>query len=68
MANNGTLAFNRSNTYTFGGLISGSGGVTQLGNGATILTANNTYTGGTTITGGVLQLARARAGPRPAAL
>ena len=56
VANNGTLAFNRSNTYTFGGLISGSGGVTQLGNGATILTANNTYTGGTTITGGVLQL------------
>ena len=56
MANNGTLAFNRGNTYTFGGLISGSGGVTQLGNGATVLTANNTYTGGTTITAGVLQL------------
>ena len=29
VANNGTLAFNRGNTYTFGGLISGSGGVTQ---------------------------------------
>ena len=56
VANNGTLAFNRGNTYTFGGLISGSGGVTQLGNGATVLTANNTYTGGTTITAGVLQL------------
>ena len=56
MANSGTLAFNRSNTYTFGGLISGAGGVTQLGNGATVLTANNTYTGGTTITAGILQL------------
>ena len=56
VANNGTLAFNRGNTYTFGGLISGSGGVTQLGNGATVLTANNTYTGGTTITAGILQL------------
>ena len=56
VANSGTLAFNRSNTYTFGGLISGAGGVTQLGNGATVLTANNTYTGGTTITAGILQL------------
>ena len=37
VANSGTLAFNRSNTYTFGGLISGAGGVTQLGNGATVL-------------------------------
>ena len=55
VANSGTLAFNRSNTYTFGGLISGAGGVTQLGNGA-VLTANNTYTGGTTITAGILQL------------
>ena len=29
VANSGTLAFNRSNTYTFGGLISGAGGVTH---------------------------------------
>ena len=56
VANNGTLAFNRSNNHTFGGLISGSGGVTQLGSGITVLTATNTYTGSTTITGGTLQL------------
>ena len=43
VANNGTLAFNRSNSYTFGGLVSGTGGVTQLGGGTTILTADNTY-------------------------
>ena len=57
VANNGTLAFNRNN-HTFGGLISGSGGVTQLGS-ITVLTATNTYTGSTTITGGTLQWARA---------
>ena len=56
MANNGTLVFNRSNSYTFGGLVSGTGGVTQLGSGTTILTADNTYTGGTTISAGTLQL------------
>ena len=56
VANNGTLAFNRSNNHTFGGLISGSGGVTQLGSGITVPTATNTYTGSTTITGGTLQL------------
>ena len=59
VANNGTLAFNRSNSYTFGGLVSGTGSVTQLGGGTTILTADNTYTGGTTISAGTLQLARA---------
>ena len=56
VANNGTLAFNRSNSYTFGGLVSGTGSVTQLGGGTTILTADNTYTGGTTISAGTLQL------------
>ena len=53
------LAFNRSNSYTFGGLVSGTGSVTQLGGGTTILTADNTYTGGTTISAGTLQWARA---------
>ena len=56
VANNGTLVFNRSNSYTFSGLVSGTGGVTQLGSGTTILTADNTYTGGTTISAGTLQL------------
>ena len=43
--NNGTLAFNRSNTYTFAGLISGSGALEQIGTGITILTGNNSYAG-----------------------
>nr|WP_245430329.1 autotransporter outer membrane beta-barrel domain-containing protein [Rhizobium tropici] len=56
VTNNGTLAFDRSDTYTFAGLISGSGAVGQIGSGTTILTANNSYTGGTTISAGTLQL------------
>ncbi|MFD4837386.1 beta strand repeat-containing protein, partial [Achromobacter sp. NPDC058515] len=56
VANNGSLIFNRSDTVTFAGLVSGSGAVNQNGAGATILTANNTYTGGTAISAGTLQL------------
>ncbi|MBZ9815255.1 beta strand repeat-containing protein, partial [Mesorhizobium sp. CA7] len=56
VTNNGTLAFDRSDAYTFAGLISGSGAVAQIGSGITILTADNTYTGGTTISAGTLQL------------
>ncbi|UXS05430.1 autotransporter outer membrane beta-barrel domain-containing protein [Agrobacterium tumefaciens] len=41
VANDGILAFNRSDSVTFGGTISGSGGVQQVGSGQTILTANN---------------------------
>ncbi|WMT91979.1 autotransporter-associated beta strand repeat-containing protein [Pelagibacterium sp. H642] len=56
VTNNGTLAFDRSDTYTFGGLISGTGSVTHTGSGTTILTADNTYSGDTTISAGTLQL------------
>ncbi|MFB2567056.1 autotransporter outer membrane beta-barrel domain-containing protein [Rhizobium sp. IMFF44] len=56
VTNNGTLAFDRSDTSTFAGLISGSGAVSQIGTGTTTLTANNNYTGGTTISAGTLQL------------
>ncbi|WP_245295167.1 autotransporter-associated beta strand repeat-containing protein [Manganibacter manganicus] len=56
VVNDGTLAFNRSDSVAFGGMISGSGSVTQIGTGTTILTADNSYTGGTTIAGGTLQL------------
>jgi fibronectin-binding autotransporter adhesin len=56
VTDNGTLAFNRSDTLTFAGTISGAGTVAQQGTGTTVLTADNTYTGGTTITAGTLQL------------
>ena len=52
VANNGVLAFNRSDSLTFAGAISGSGALNQIGTGTTILTANSSYTGGTTISSG----------------
>lgn len=53
---NGTLAFNRSDAFTFAGVISGSGGVAQSGIGTTILTASNTYTGPTAVNAGTLEV------------
>ena len=52
----GVLTFDRSDTVTFPGAISGSGEVEILGSGTTILTGNNTYEGGTIIAAGTLQL------------
>ncbi|WP_310631341.1 autotransporter-associated beta strand repeat-containing protein [Paraburkholderia sp.] len=46
----------RAGTLTLNGTISGSGSVSQIGTGTTVLAADNTYTGGTTIANGTLQL------------
>ncbi|WP_271591925.1 autotransporter outer membrane beta-barrel domain-containing protein [Bradyrhizobium sp. CCBAU 65884] len=54
VVNNGTLAINRSNLLTFGGVISGSGALQKSGGGLTWLTATNSYTGATTVDGGLL--------------
>ena len=56
VVNDATLSFNRTNTLTLGNLISGTGAVSQIGTGATILTADNTYSGATTISAGTLQV------------
>ena len=56
VTDNGVLAFNRSDAFTFGNLISGSGSVSQVGAGTTTLTGINTYTGGTSIMTGVLRI------------
>ncbi|TCR70584.1 autotransporter outer membrane beta-barrel domain-containing protein [Bosea sp. BK604] len=56
VTNNGTLVFNRSDIVTFAGAISGTGALAQIGSGTTVLTADNSYAGGTTITAGTLQL------------
>ncbi|MDP9964617.1 outer membrane autotransporter protein [Variovorax paradoxus] len=56
IVNNATLSVNRSNALTVSGTISGSGALVQAGAGTTILTADNSYTGGTAIEAGTLQL------------
>jgi len=57
VTDSGTFAINRGDTFTFGGTISGSGGFAQVGTGTTILTAVNSYSGGTAINAGVLAVA-----------
>jgi len=51
---NGTLAFNRSDSVTFPGIISGMGDVVKLGTGTLTLPSINTYTGSTTVNSGDL--------------
>lgn len=59
VVNDGTLAFFRADTAAFGGAISGSGTVAQIGTGTLILSGNNSYTGGTLVTaGGTLQVSQ----------
>src|SRR5206468_9986472 len=55
IVDNGTFAINRSDTFTFGNVISGTGAFQQNGTGTTIFTGANTYTGTTTISAGTLQ-------------
>ena len=54
VTDNGTLAFDRSDVSTFSGVVSGTGSLSQLGSGTTVLTAANTYTGGTLLAAGTL--------------
>ncbi len=56
IVDNGTLMFNRSNTITYGGVISGTGGVSQVGAGTVALTGASTYTGATLIMSGILEV------------
>ena len=56
IVDNAALVFDRSNALTYGGIISGTGSVTQAGTGTLTLSGTNTYTGATTINGGTLAL------------
>ncbi len=56
IVNNAALAFNRSDSMSYSGPISGSGALTKLGGGSLVLTGANSFTGGTTITDGTLQI------------
>lgn len=62
VVNNGRLTFNRAGTVTVAGGISGSGSVTNDGSGTLILNGVNTYSGGTYVNAGTLQLGTGGAG------
>jgi autotransporter-associated beta strand protein len=55
IVDNGRLNFNVSGTLTVG-TVSGTGSVTNNGSGTVVLPGNNSYSGGTTINAGVLQV------------
>ncbi len=56
ITDNAALAFKRSDSVTYAGAISGTGSLAQAGSGRLILTGTNTYTGGTTVGAGTLQV------------
>ena len=56
IVDNSALVVNRSNTYTYGNVISGAGTLTKLGAGTLVLDGTNTFTGDTTINNGSLLL------------
>ncbi|HEY4414200.1 MAG TPA: autotransporter-associated beta strand repeat-containing protein [Verrucomicrobiae bacterium] len=61
VADNGTLAFDRTDDLILANVISGTGGVTQAGSGPVILSAANTYSGTTAINAGQLILSNSAA-------
>lgn len=56
VASGAALEFNRSDAYTMSAVVSGAGSLIQSGTGTTTLTADNSYSGVTSITGGTLQV------------
>jgi len=56
VTDNGTLAFNRTDTVTVGNLISSGGGVSYLGSGTVNITAQSTYSGTTLLGNGLVHL------------
>ncbi len=56
ITDNANVAFNQaSGTGTYADVVSGTGTVNKIGNGIVVLTGANTYSGGTTVTAGMLQ-------------
>ncbi|WP_175662101.1 autotransporter domain-containing protein [Burkholderia ambifaria] len=56
IVNNGTLAFNRSDTVSYGGTISGTGSLVQAGTGTLAISGAAGYAGSTTVNAGTLAL------------
>jgi autotransporter-associated beta strand protein len=56
IVNNAALIFNRADALTYGGIISGSGTLEKKGSGTLTLANDNSYSGATTVTDGVLEV------------
>ena len=56
VSNNSVLTFNHSDTLAFGQVVDGSGLLTQTGSGTLTLSGTNTHLGGTTLSGGTLNI------------
>ena len=56
IVNEASVVFDQAVDGTYAGVMSGSGVLTKTGGGTLVLTADNTFTGGTIIAGGTLQL------------
>jgi outer membrane autotransporter protein len=56
VTNNATIDINRSDTFEYDDVISGSGGVDISGAGVVVFGGTNTYTGDTTVTNGTLSV------------
>lgn len=54
VVNNGALVYNTVGTNSYNNLISGTGSLTKQGLGTLVLSTNNTYSGGTTLSSGTL--------------
>lgn len=63
LANSSGIAFNRSDSLTYAASISGTGSFTKLGAGTLTLAGSNSYSGATTLGGGVLALGSATSLP-----
>jgi fibronectin-binding autotransporter adhesin len=53
--NNANVAFNQATTGTYAGAMSGTGSLSKSGSGTLILSGSNSYSGGTTVSAGILQ-------------
>jgi autotransporter-associated beta strand protein len=55
--NNASVVFNQTGAGIYAGTMSGTGNLTLMGNGLLNLTGNNTFSGGTTVAGGLINFA-----------
>ena len=67
IANDGVLAFNRSNLSGYAGTVSGTGSLQKLGAGTLTLSGSSSYSGGTTVNDGTLAIAAGGAINHPSA-